>query len=100
VNFPLENVSSLPSFQKQLFNDALDVKAPLMFVDGSVQKLADEACGTERDIARQAVMLVHKVAEVADHYSKDPTRPHCGRGSAQDCLVNGGGCCTDLHSLF
>jgi len=100
VNFPLENVASLPSFQKQLFNDALNVNAPLMFVDNSVQKLADEACGTERDIARQAVMLVHKVAEVADHYSKDPTRPHCGRGSAQDCMVNGGGCCTDLHSLF
>ncbi|MCB1062642.1 MAG: transglutaminase domain-containing protein [Verrucomicrobiae bacterium] len=100
VHFPLDNVKSLPSFQTELFNAALDKTSPLMMADDNVRKLAAEACGTESDIARQAVMLVHKVAEVADHYSKDPSKPHCGRGSAEDCLVNGGGCCTDLHSLF
>lgn len=100
VHFPLEQVKSLPTFQETLFEDALNPAAPLMLVDDTVRKLATEACGSESDIAKQAVMLVHKVAEVADHYSKDPTKPHCGRGSAQDCLVNGGGCCTDLHSLF
>lgn len=100
VHFPLDQVESLPDFQSELFGESLDPASPLMLVDENVQRLADAACGAETDIARQAVMLVHKVAEVADHYSKDPSKPHCGRGSAQDCLVNGGGCCTDLHSLF
>lgn len=100
VHFPLAEVQSLPSFQTGLFENALNPAAPLMLVDDQVRELADQACGTERDIAKQAVMLVHKVAEVADHYSKDPSKPHCGRGSAQDCLEAGGGCCTDLHSLF
>lgn len=100
VHFPLGDVQSTPTFEKKLFGDSLDTSAPLMFADDRVRQLAAEACGQERDIARQAVMLVHKVAEYADHYSKDPTKPHCGRGSAQDCMVNGGGCCTDLHSLF
>ncbi len=100
VHFPLEDVQSLPSFENKLFGDSLDTGVPLMFADRRVRKMADDACGQERDIARQAVMLVHKVAEYADHYSKDSTKPHCGRGSAQDCLENGGGCCTDLHSLF
>jgi hypothetical protein len=86
--------------QPELFQDTLAEDAPLMHVDADVLGLAYEACGKERDIARQAVQLVHKVAEVADHYSKDPTKPTCGRGSAQDCLEHGGGCCTDLHSLF
>ncbi len=100
VHFPLEQVKSLPTFDTGLFNAALDTTSPLMQADDEIRRLAAEACGTESDIARQAVMLVHKVAEVADHYSKDPTKPHCGRGSASDCLENGGGCCTDLHSLF
>lgn len=100
VHFPLEQVESLPSFQAELFKESLNPAAPLMLVDDKVREIAAEACGSETDIAKQAVMLVHKVAEIADHYSKDPTKPHCGRGSAQDCLVNGGGCCTDLHSLF
>jgi hypothetical protein len=46
------------------------------------------------------VKLLDAVADVADHYSKDATKPHCGRGAAEDCMTNGGGCCTDLHSLF
>jgi transglutaminase-like putative cysteine protease len=40
------------------------------------------------------------VADYADHYSKDPTKPNCGIGDAGDCMTNAGGCCTDMHSLF
>jgi transglutaminase-like putative cysteine protease len=100
VHFPLGREGVLPTFQPEIFREALDPASPLMVVDETVRKLAMEACGNEADVATQAVLLVRKVAEVADHYSKDPSKPHCGRGSAQDCLVNGGGCCTDLHSLF
>jgi transglutaminase-like putative cysteine protease len=100
VSFPLVESGALPEIQPALFQKSLDLDAPLMMADSDIRKLAADACGNERDIARQAVLLVRKVAELADHYSKDPSKPHCGRGSAQDCLVNGGGCCTDLHSLF
>src|SRR6185503_19355741 len=64
------------------------------------QKLADEACGAETNLALQAQKLLALVADTADHYSKDPSKPKCGVGDAGDCLTNGGGCCTELHSLF
>lgn len=84
----------------RLFPTELDTDAPLMMSDARVRALADEACGSERDPARQASLLLRKVSEVADHYSKDKTKPTCGRGAASDCLDHGGGCCTDLHALF
>jgi hypothetical protein len=83
-----------------LFASALDRQSPLMEVTPQIQTIADRACGNERDPAKQAVLLMQAVSELADHYSKDPTKPTCGRGSAEDCLKHEGGCCTDLHSLF
>ncbi|MCA9295742.1 MAG: transglutaminase domain-containing protein [Phycisphaerales bacterium] len=71
-----------------------------MAVDARVQSLADAACGTETDVARQVMMLIDAVANNADHYSINSDVPTCGRGAASDCLAHGGGCCTDLHSLF
>lgn len=100
VNFPLGDVPAPLEIDSSLFLSSLDMSAPLMMVDEEVSKLAAEAVGRETDTGKQAVLLIHKVAEYADHYSKDATKPHCGRGSAQDCLEAGGGCCTDLHSLF
>lgn len=82
------------------FIDELADDAPHMAVTPEIQKMADEACGDERNIAREARLLLDRVAEVADHYSKDPTKPSCGVGDATACVKQGGGCCTDLHSLF
>lgn len=100
VHFPLDSADVAGTFQASAFESALDQNAPLMGVDDRVRELANDACGNETDVAKQAMLLIRKVAEVADHYSKDATKPTCGRGSAQDCLDHGGGCCTDLHSLF
>ena len=86
--------------QRQLFVDALRADATNMLVDDKVRALAKAAVGGERDPRRKVVKLLQATADAADHYSKDPSKPHCGRGSAQDCMENGGGCCTDLHSLF
>lgn len=83
-----------------LFAQDLDTRAPLMESDEKVARMAADACGTETDVARQALLLMQAVVAYADHYSKDASKPHCGRGSAQDCIEHGGGCCTDLHSLF
>lgn len=102
VHFPIDSelAHATGSIQPDLYPEYLFDTAPLMEVDTRVQDLANEICGDETDVAKQAVMLLKAVAEVADHYSKDPSKPHCGRGAAEDCLDNGGGCCTDLHSLF
>jgi transglutaminase-like putative cysteine protease len=100
VQFPLESAVVRDDIQPALFEADLDRDAPLMQVEPEIKAMADRACGDERDPARQAMLLMRVVADVADHYSKDPSKPKCGRGAAEDCLTQGGGCCTDLHSLF
>ena len=80
----------------------LAADAPHMEVTDKILEIADEVCGQETNLATQASMLMDYVAKVADHYSysKDPNMPKCGIGDAKNCLAQGGGCCTDLHSLF
>ena len=86
--------------QPALFAADTRTDAPLMSADAKVSELATRACAGETDPRRKVVKLLDAVADAADHYSKDATKPQCGRGAAEDCLTNGGGCCTDLHSLF
>lgn len=83
-----------------LFAEEARHDAPHMVVDEKITRIADEAVGSETNPYLVAQALLKHVADNADHYSKDPTKPHCGIGDAEDCLTNGGGCCTDLHSLF
>jgi transglutaminase-like putative cysteine protease len=85
---------------KKVFAEYLDRNAPNMQVTDRIQAMADKACGPDDDVFRQATTLWNVVCDDADHYSKDPTKPKCGRGNAEDCLNQGGGCCTDMHSLF
>lgn len=86
--------------QTELFAEELRTDAPLMGADAEVLALAARACAGEKDPRMKVVRLLDVVAEYADHYSKDASKPSCGRGAAEDCMVNKGGCCTDLHSLF
>lgn len=92
--------ASAGELQSTLFAQELRQDDALMAVDEDVMELSRTACEGETDPARKVVRLLDAVAELADHYSKDPSKPNCGRGAAQDCIVNKGGCCTDLHSLF
>lgn len=93
-------VGAIDDSKRALFADELRLDAPNMEVSPEVARMAAEACGEEKNLAKQAELLLAKVADVADHYSKDKTKPNCGIGSAKACLAQGGGCCTDLHSLF
>ncbi len=83
-----------------LFVDELRKDAPHMQASPRIVKLANESCGPETNIAKQASLLLNTVADYADHYSKDPTKPSCSVGDAGDCMTNAGGCCTDMHSMF
>jgi len=94
------NVPPISEVQRRWYADELRRDAPHMQVDERIQKIADETCGKEQNPALQARALLQHVLETADHYSKDSSKPKCGIGDAVDCLTNGGGCCTDLHSLF
>ena len=83
-----------------LFADELRRDAPHMEVTPAIAKMADQTCGAETNIAAQAKLLLGKVADHADHYSKDPTKHKYSVGDAGECLANAGGTCTDMHSLF
>jgi transglutaminase-like putative cysteine protease len=94
------NATSNAELQPPLFSEELRADAPLMSADANMADIASKACAGEKDPRRKAIRLLDAVADLADHYSKDPSKPQCGRGAAEDCMANGGGCCTDLHSLF
>ncbi len=86
--------------QKALFAEYLQLDAPHMEVTDAIRKVAREVCGDEQNPVLQATKLLNHVADTADHYSKNPNVPKCGLGDAGSCMAQGGGCCTDLHSLF
>lgn len=90
----------LTDVHRKAYAEYLDKNAPNMTVDAQTQKMADDACGNDDQVFSQVTKLWNLVADSADHYSKDPSKPKCGRGAAEDCLTNQGGCCTDLHALF
>jgi hypothetical protein len=93
-------VASPGELQPTLFKEELATSVPLMSPDAKMTELATKACAGVSDPRQKLVRLFDAVADAADHYSKDATKPNCGRGAAEDCMANGGGCCTDLHSLF
>lgn len=93
-------VGPITDTHRKMFARELALDEPFMEVDARVRKEADAVCGKETNVVAQAKRIFHYVADYADHYSKDATKPKCGRGAAGDCLAQAGGCCTDLHSLF
>lgn len=93
-------VGPITDAHRLLFVDELRTDAPHMQASPRIAKMATEACGSETNVALQAKLLLNAVADYADHYSKDPSKPSCSVGDAEDCMTNAGGTCTDMHSLF
>ncbi len=93
-------VGAITDSHRTLYAEELRQDAPHMRVTPRIAKTAADAAGAETNVALQARKLLDAVADYADHYSKDPTKPNCGIGDAEDCMTNAGGCCTDLHSMF
>lgn len=100
VDVDPKKVGAITDQQRPMFAADLSRDAPHMVVDEGITKTANEVCGSETNLAIQARKLLDYVADFADHYSKDPTKPKCGVGDACNCIANKGGCCTDMHSLF
>ena len=97
-----EQVRPLSELERSMLSEHLAKDALHMAVTSKVQSLADDVCGSETNIATQAILIMKHIAQSVDHYSysKDPAMPRCGLGDAEACLAQGGGCCTDLNSLF
>lgn len=100
VDIDPSKVGAITDANRALFVDELRKDAPHMEVSPAIAALADKVCGKEKNLAKQAILLLNAVADYADHYSKDPSKPKCSVGDAGDCMANAGGCCTDLHSMF
>lgn len=93
-------VGPITDVHRRMYAEEVRRDAPHMEVTAAIADMAKSVCGDDTNPATQAQKLLQHVASVADHYSKDPTKPTCGIGDAGMCLEKGGGCCTDLHSLF
>lgn len=100
VDVDPKKVGKISEQELPLFAADLRKDAPHMEVTPEITKTANEVCGGETNLALQSRKLLDYVADFADHYSKDPTKPKCGVGDAGDCIAHKGGCCTDMHSLF
>lgn len=100
VDIDPQQVGQLTPRHRKFFAEATRMDAPNMAVTPAILDIAKEVCGNETNPALQTRALLGYVAAQADHYSKDPSKPSCGIGNAENCLKNAGGCCTDLHSLF
>jgi len=90
----------LTDANRRRFAEELRRDAPHMEVSPALAEMADKACGAESNLATQASLLLNAVADYADHYSKDPTKPKFSVGDATSCMARAGGTCTDMHSMF
>ena len=93
-------VGQITKLHRQLYAEEVAKDAPHMKVTPQIVRMADEVCGSDTNPATQAAKLLQHVANSADHYSLDASKPKRGIGDAEDCMTNEGGCCTDLHSMF
>lgn len=93
-------VTPITDLHRRMYAEEVRLDAPHMEVTPAIAEMANKVCGDDRNPATEAHKLLAHVAASADHYSKDPTKPTCGIGDAGSCIEKGGGCCTDLHSLF
>jgi transglutaminase-like putative cysteine protease len=102
ISYELDPAKGTPLSPAQipLFAEELRLDAPHMEVTATIRKIAAEVCQDEKNPVLQASKLLNYVADNADHYSRNPNVPTCGVGDAASCMEKGGGCCTDLHSLF
>ena len=72
-----------------------------MEVTPEIRKVANDLAGKETNPALQARKFFQYVIDKSEHYSKSGPMPKglC-LGSAKECMLGTGDCCTDQHALF
>ena len=72
-----------------------------MEVSDEIRTIANDLAGAEQNPVRQARKFFDFVIDKSDHYSKSgPSPKGLCLGSANECLIGAGDCCTDQHALF
>ena len=88
---------------RRAFAKELRLDEKHMEVNPTIQKIADELCGTETNPVLEARKCFDFVIGKSEHYSKigDGKAPQ-GKclGDCMECLAGVGDCCTDQHALF
>jgi len=92
---------ALTAEDRRAFVEELRLDEKHMEVTPMIREIADRLAGEERNPVVQARKFFHYVIEKSDHYSKFWSTPQ-GKcwGSATECLLGTGDCCTDQHALF
>jgi transglutaminase-like putative cysteine protease len=100
VALDAERAGLLTAIHRAEFAEYLRRDVPNMETTDALTALANEICGSETNVVRQAKLLFDYVVDHTNHYSKAGAPKSSGKGSAEYCLTNKGGSCTDMHSLF
>jgi transglutaminase-like putative cysteine protease len=95
-----QKAGSLTDVHRAEFAAELRRDVPNMQVTAQMAALADQICGDERNVVRQARLLFDYVVSNTNHYSRPNAPKSSGKGSADYCLSQKGGSCTDMHALF
>lgn len=86
---------------RRLFATELRLDEKHMEVSPEIRRVADQLGGKETNPVLQARKFFQHVIDKSDHYSKFGAMPKglC-LGSAKECMLGTGDCCTDQHALF
>ena len=96
-----DRAGELTAEDRRAFAEELRLDEKHMEVTPTIQKIADDLAGNEKNPVVQARKFFDYVIAKSDHYSKFGSTPQ-GKcwGSASECLLGTGDCCTDQHALF
>ena len=86
---------------RRVFAAELNLDEKYMEVTPEIRKVAGDLAGKETNPVLQARKFFQYVIDKSDHYSKwGPMPKGLCLGSAKECMLGTGDCCTDQHALF
>lgn len=86
---------------RRAYTEQLRLDEKQMEVTPEIRKLANQLASGEKNPVLQAKAFFHYVIDKSEHYSKSGPMPKglC-LGSAKECMLGTGDCCSDQHALF
>jgi transglutaminase-like putative cysteine protease len=86
---------------RRVFAAELNLEEKHSEVSPEIRKVANDLAGKETNPVLQARKFFHYVIDKSDHYSQwGPMPKGLCLGSAKECMLGTGDCCTDQHALF
>ena len=96
-----KNAAAMTEEYNRAFAAELRLDEKQMEVTPEIRKVANQLAGKETNPVLQARKFFQYVIDKSEHYSKWSATPKglC-LGSAKECMLGTGDCCTDQHALF